>query len=395
MPDPLEIRLDDDGSHIVDPPIVDMLCHDVDKKAYFISLVPSEDLSTSPTESVTVGQDSVDGQQIQAWLGEISSLLCKGKPIQRLVHGGGGDFTFHFQGGTCYDLSDERFDQEITQRVYDGLQAMAMSAENVLRMEGIKHQPMLLRVEDVKLRSQYQARLLTLCNSARSNSLAERLMQELTISIRQAPEAIIVLKSEGKNFCGGLDLWELLWALKEEKSPQRLLQPLIGLFKALAEHERPTVSLVRGHAVAGGVGLACIADVVVAHRDAIFRIPGEEGYRALAAVLIPILNQRRQADAAAIDDWFGQEFGAAKAQEWQLVNDTSTSADEEVMLELALTKLEKKGLLDTGSSIASTRSKQCIEQIDQAYQQALKAEAVEAIWDEVLAWSTGKTPPRR
>ena len=183
--------------------------------------------------------------------------------------------------------------------------------------------------------------------------------------------------------------------LKEEKSPQRLLQPLVGLFKALAEHERPTVSLVRGHAVAGGVGLACIADVVVAHCDAIFRIPGEKGYRALAAVLIPILNQRRQADAAAIVDWFGQEFGAAKAQEWQLVNDTSTSADEDVMLELALTKLENKGLLDTGSSTALARSKQCDEQIEQAYKQALKAEAVEAMSTQILAWSVNKTPPPR
>lgn len=219
-------------------------------------------------------------------------------------------------------------------------------------LEGYQPRPRLnrddlLRIDDSIGPSGQPVRFLTLNNPKSANSLREILMLELTTAILRAQESIIVLRSAGSNFCGGLDLWELKDAVEEDDSPARMLRPLVHLFETLARHPRPTVSLVRGKAAAGGVGLACSVDVVVAHEDAELIIPNDETYFELAKVFIPILDERRKPTEEQIESWFAKEpIDVERAMQLKLIDAKTSSRDDVKMWESAVRALRASNFLD-------------------------------------------------
>ncbi|MEE8169326.1 MAG: hypothetical protein V3T70_02150 [Phycisphaerae bacterium] len=122
------------ADHLVEPPIVDALRYDRDRDAFVVTFVPSDDLSAEPKLIVTIPEQSVEGRQIRTWLDEFGRLMPKQIPVERLVHAGAGDFTFLFKDDTSCKLSDPGFDENATQRIYDGLQYISQAAENAYRI---------------------------------------------------------------------------------------------------------------------------------------------------------------------------------------------------------------------------------------------------------------------
>lgn len=120
--------------HLVDSPIVDALRVDRERDAFVVTFIPSDDLTDEPKLVVTIPACSAEGRQIQVWLGELRDLLATGAPVERIVHGGGGDFTLAFADGTTRQLSDPDLDGAMTQRIYDGLQYVSQAAENAYRI---------------------------------------------------------------------------------------------------------------------------------------------------------------------------------------------------------------------------------------------------------------------
>jgi hypothetical protein len=119
---------------LVEPPIVDALRVDRERDAYVVTFVPSDDLSAEPKLVVMIPSNSVEGRQIETWLGEFQRLLKAGGAVERIVHGGGGDFTLSLADGTTRQLSDPDLDNATTQRIYDGLQYVSQAAENAYRI---------------------------------------------------------------------------------------------------------------------------------------------------------------------------------------------------------------------------------------------------------------------
>lgn len=119
---------------LIDPPIVDMLCVDPSREAFDLTFLPDDDLSDEPKLCVTIPMASVEGHQVKTWLDEFSRLLDSHVSISRVVHGGGGDFTFSFTDATTRYLSDPNLDAHVTQRVYDGLRYIAQAAANAYRI---------------------------------------------------------------------------------------------------------------------------------------------------------------------------------------------------------------------------------------------------------------------
>ncbi len=124
-------RLDD---LLVDPPIVDSLCVDQRSSAFVVTFVPSEDLSSEPKLTVTIPSNSVEGRQIQKWLDEFCRVLSVSAPVERVVHGGGADFTLIFADDASRSLSDPSLDSSLSRRICDGLRYISQAAENAYRI---------------------------------------------------------------------------------------------------------------------------------------------------------------------------------------------------------------------------------------------------------------------
>ncbi|NTV45342.1 MAG: enoyl-CoA hydratase/isomerase family protein [Chlorobiales bacterium] len=113
---------------------------------------------------------------------------------------------------------------------------------------------------------------LSLNRPEKRNALNPELVTELRDALQKAEAdeniRVIVLQSEGKAFCAGLDLDELgkiskMTALENLADSENLA----GLFAQIYSHKKLIISKVQGAAIAGGCGLAVLADIVVADKE--------------------------------------------------------------------------------------------------------------------------------
>jgi enoyl-CoA hydratase len=86
-----------------------------------------------------------------------------------------------------------------------------------------------------------------------------------------SPEArVIVIRSEGRGFCGGVDIKEL------NAHPELIVSVNAGnyrTFEAVHRNPLPVIVAVHGFVLGGGIGIAGAADIVVASDCATFGVP--------------------------------------------------------------------------------------------------------------------------
>jgi methylglutaconyl-CoA hydratase len=117
--------------------------------------------------------------------------------------------------------------------------------------------------------------LLTLNLPERRNPLSQALRVALTNALRslakQDPVRCVVLTGANPAFCSGMDLAELS-ALHTKKRAEHLAdaRSLLKLFELIRTFPKPLIAAVNGPAIAGGCGVALLADIVVAGPDARF-----------------------------------------------------------------------------------------------------------------------------
>ncbi len=81
---------------------------------------------------------------------------------------------------------------------------------------------------------------------------------------------VIVIRSEGRGFCAGVDIKEL------NAHPDRIVEVNAGnyrSFEAVHRNPVPVIVAVHGFVLGGGIGLTGAADIVVAAEDASFGVP--------------------------------------------------------------------------------------------------------------------------
>ena len=82
---------------------------------------------------------------------------------------------------------------------------------------------------------------------------------------------VIVLKSEGKVFCAGVDLkWLLSHDQRADESAETGMIKLAQLMRLLHNHVKPTIVIVNGATYGGGVGLVTCCDIAIASPNARF-----------------------------------------------------------------------------------------------------------------------------
>lgn len=133
---------------------------------------------------------------------------------------------------------------------------------------------------------------LTLNRPERGNALCRLLRAELDLVLDDLDSdddtRVLVIKSNGKNFCTGYDLteWGYLWATGEPSRPEDAREhrrsPIFSRREFHESRERwmrlwrirqATIGVVHGACVAGGLDLAGVLDIVFTADDATFGQP--------------------------------------------------------------------------------------------------------------------------
>lgn len=177
------------------------------------------------------------------------------------------------------------------------------------------------------------AAVLTLTDSAGGNTLSAELLGQL----QQATDAafadpgvrVVVLRSDGADFCLGMDLGSFAAAGGDEEAA-RSGSALYGrLLWTLFSGPKPVVSVVRGRVKAGGVGLVAASDVVVAAPEARFQL--SEVYVGMipATVLPYLLANRMPLQKARYLVLTATELDGAAAQRVGLVDELVPSDELE------------------------------------------------------------------
>ncbi len=99
------------------------------------------------------------------------------------------------------------------------------------------------------------------------NALDDKLIAGLTKTFKSVGEDVlaVVLKGEGKAFCAGGDLAWMQRSIDYTEEENLADAKMLGaLFLAIDDCPCPVIGQVHGAAFGGGVGLACVCDVVIA-----------------------------------------------------------------------------------------------------------------------------------
>ncbi len=135
------------------------------------------------------------------------------------------------------------------------------------------------------------------------NALNLKMLKELELIIQvvrpQSDIRILVLSGNGGHFCAGGDVKEMANAKREDaKRKEGDVDPIARLnrrfghvISTLYEVPQTVIVAVEGAAMGGGLGLVCVADIVVATKSAIFKLP-ETSLGIPPAQIAPFLIER-------------------------------------------------------------------------------------------------------
>ncbi len=129
---------------------------------------------------------------------------------------------------------------------------------------------------------------ITLNRPEKRNAIDMLMVDELSESLEHADLSAdvraVAIRGNGKDFCAGADLRELLESvdLPSEDNTRNAMR-LGNIFLKIRELAKPVVAVVHGRALAGGCGLATACDIVLAHSDAQF------GYTEIRRGFVPAM----------------------------------------------------------------------------------------------------------
>jgi len=178
---------------------------------------------------------------------------------------------------------------------------------------------------------------LVLCGPSGSTRLALQLLRELhrqLDDVERLPFGAIVLTGVPGSFCEGMDVE----GPEAQAAVDEGLAALASLLDRLERVGRPVIALVDGAALGGGLGLAAVADLVLATSRASFGLP-ESLLGLLPAVVFPFVARRIGVARGRLLALGGKPLDALEALQAGLVDEVTP--DLEVSLRRHAGRLER------------------------------------------------------
>ncbi|GAA1016379.1 putative enoyl-CoA hydratase echA8 [Acrocarpospora pleiomorpha] len=146
--------------------------------------------------------------------------------------------------------------------------------------------------------------------------LTARLYRTLVELDDDADTGAIVITGEGEYFCGGADGPRL----RETGTAKAFAAAAVDLFGRFPRSRTPILAAVNGDALAGGFGLVCAADIVIAVEGS--RLGTIEATLGTWPMIAQVAAARRVPEKAAITNALtGQPFTAARALDLGIVDE--------------------------------------------------------------------------
>ena len=191
--------------------------------------------------------------------------------------------------------------------------------------------------------------------NAMSLAMVDELGAALTAAEADGATRVIVLRGAGGHFCAGADLKDMAVAqarLAADGDPvARTNARFCWLCAEFARTPLAVVAVVEGSVMGGGFGLACAADVTLAHASAVFRLP-ETSLGLVPAQIAPYLVERlgfAEAKRLAVT---GGRLDARTALALRLVHGV---AEDEASLTASLAGLLDEILACAPGAVAATK----------------------------------------
>jgi enoyl-CoA hydratase len=166
---------------------------------------------------------------------------------------------------------------------------------------------------------------VTFNNPARRNAMSLEMWQAVPVILdqfeRDPAVRVIVLRGAGdKAFVSGADISEFEQNRATPEAIQRYDEIGVGAMSRIEAATKPTIAMIQGYCIGGGLGIALACDLRIAAEDARFGIPAARlglGYRwAGVKKLVDLVGP-----AYAKEIFYtARQFAAAEAQGMGLVN---------------------------------------------------------------------------
>ena len=216
-------------------------------------------------------------------------------------------------------------------------------------------------------------------HNAFDDTLISALIEEFRRLERESSVRVILLAAKGKSFSSGADLnWMRRMADYSFEENRNDAMALAELMKTLANLSKPTIALVQGAAIGGGVGLVACCDIALATENASFCL-SEVKLGLIPAVISPYVATAIGARATRRYFLTAERFDASEACRLGLVHEVVRTEDlaeqvenlsrsllrngpqamasvKALVAEVALSSLDDDLIADTAERIAEIRA---------------------------------------
>ncbi len=173
----------------------------------------------------------------------------------------------------------------------------------------------------------------------KANALSNKLINDLTKMLEDADHDLnvkaIIISGEGKNFCTGGDLNDLL-AMQNKTLEQNYeeIESSIKIFSYGFKIRTPVIASIQGAVRGGGLGIVALSHLSIAEKNATFALP--EMKRGLFPFTIfPLLARAVGAKKALELSLMSTVFNADKAKEWGFINEVTDENPYKRAVEIA------------------------------------------------------------
>lgn len=193
------------------------------------------------------------------------------------------------------------------------------------------------------------------------NAIDERLVNSLLDSLKSVDEnsavRTVILASNGKYFCAGIDLNWMARSAAYSRTENRVdALRIMELMQTLYNLSKPTIAMIKGPAYGGGVGLVACCDIAIASERAAFCF-SEVRLGLIPSVISPYVVKKLGDRAVRRYFLTGEVFNAEEARRIGLVHEISDENDLHTRVD------EIVQALRAGGPIAQTRTKKLLDDV--------------------------------
>lgn len=223
-------------------------------------------------------------------------------------------------------------------------------------------------MKTIELKIQNHVARLQLNRPEQRNAFNSEVVTEIKSAFAEIDQRIskddlraVVISGTGKSFCAGADL-QVMKDMAKYSLEENLqdAENLFEVFQNAYECKVPTLAMVHGHAMGGGLGLAACADLVFAEAKTQFCF-SEVKLGILPAMISPFVFAKSAHNGVRRAMMTGEVFGASQAQAWGFVDLIGTESEIQTECDNVLTALLKAAPFAVQATKALIRSSQKLD----------------------------------